>query len=496
MSKKNLDKLFQEKFKDFHKAPDPKVWQSIEASLKEKEKNRRIIPIWWKLGGAAAIITLALFIINPLGNKQNIPSTIVTETEKPTKEEKTITKEKSIQIKEKINASEQITDVNNEKILEEKNTTTRLPQNIITTNKKNNASSVTSSSKVSGSSYAKNTSKNTVITKESTNTNISSTTIANNANNVKLEEHFSENAKNTITQAQEKNIPSKIAKEIEEEEITLVQEDAKKSIYDEIKEQEEEKEDLLAEKTKTNKWSAGANVAPVYFNAIGDGSPVDAMFTSNSKSGNTNLSYGLSIAYEVNKKLSIRSGVHKVDYSYNTNDILFSSNFNSSTNKISTINYNNSSSNLEVISTDTNLNVSSNAPKQETALDASAKNPAKEGVMSQQFGYIEVPVELNYSIIDSKFGVNFIGGLSSLFLIDNSIFLSSDAITTELGEANNINSVNFSTNIGIGLNYKFTPKVKLNVEPMFKYQLNTFSNTQGDFNPYSIGVYSGLLFKF
>ena len=64
------------------------------------------------------------------------------------------------------------------------------------------------------------------------------------------------------------------------------------------------------------------------------------------------------------------------------------------------------------------------------------------------------------------------------------------------GEANNINSVNFSTNLGLGLDYKFTPKLKFNVEPVFKYQLNTFSNTSGSFNPYSLGVYSGFTLKF
>ncbi|WP_273568743.1 hypothetical protein [Maribacter halichondriae] len=49
MSKKNLDKLFQEKFKDFSEIPDEKVWENISASL-DKKNRRRVIPIWWKLG--------------------------------------------------------------------------------------------------------------------------------------------------------------------------------------------------------------------------------------------------------------------------------------------------------------------------------------------------------------------------------------------------------------------------------------------------------------
>jgi hypothetical protein len=125
-----------------------------------------------------------------------------------------------------------------------------------------------------------------------------------------------------------------------------------------------------------------------------------------------------------------------------------------------------------------------------------AKSPGRTGTMGQQIGYLEVPLEVNYALLDSKFGIDLIGGLSSLFLTDNSVVLQSSGKTTELGEANNINSVNFSTNVGLGLNYKFTDKLKLSVEPVFKYQLNTFNDTSGNFNPYSLGVYSGFSFKF
>jgi hypothetical protein len=116
--------------------------------------------------------------------------------------------------------------------------------------------------------------------------------------------------------------------------------------------------------------------------------------------------------------------------------------------------------------------------------------------MVQQLGYIEVPLELNYAVVDKRFGVDLIGGVSSLFLVDNAVLLESNDLVTEVGEANNINSMNFSANVGMGLNYKFSPKIQINIEPVFKYQLNTFSNVSGSFRPYSIGVYSGFSFRF
>ena len=54
----------------------------------------------------------------------------------------------------------------------------------------------------------------------------------------------------------------------------------------------------------------------------------------------------------------------------------------------------------------------------------------------------------------------------------------------------------FSTNFGIGLKYGFMKSFEFNVEPTFKYQLNTFSSDAGNFKPYLFGIYSGISYKF
>ena len=38
--KKNIDRIFQEKFKDFEKEPSEKVWSSIASKLDEKEEKK------------------------------------------------------------------------------------------------------------------------------------------------------------------------------------------------------------------------------------------------------------------------------------------------------------------------------------------------------------------------------------------------------------------------------------------------------------------------
>jgi len=71
MNKHNLDKLFQEKFKDLDTLPDASVWESIEASLDKKKKKRRVVPMWWSLGGVAAALVIGLLVFNPFGKTTN-----------------------------------------------------------------------------------------------------------------------------------------------------------------------------------------------------------------------------------------------------------------------------------------------------------------------------------------------------------------------------------------------------------------------------------------
>ncbi|HZH70454.1 MAG TPA: hypothetical protein VFD80_08395, partial [Flavobacteriaceae bacterium] len=110
--------------------------------------------------------------------------------------------------------------------------------------------------------------------------------------------------------------------------------------------------------------------------------------------------------------------------------------------------------------------------------------------------YYEIPLELEYAIINTKFGVNLIGGVSTLFLGNNEISVKSENFSSALGEANNLSNVSFSTNVGLGLDYKLSQRFIFNMEPMFKYQINPYTDSSVNFKPYYLGVYSGLSFKF
>lgn len=74
--RKHIDRLFQEKFKDFEASPREEVWKNISSRLQEKQRKKRVIPLWYKLASVAAILafffsyTTGLFKFNNLKTPQ------------------------------------------------------------------------------------------------------------------------------------------------------------------------------------------------------------------------------------------------------------------------------------------------------------------------------------------------------------------------------------------------------------------------------------------
>ena len=240
------------------------------------------------------------------------------------------------------------------------------------------------------------------------------------------------------------------------------------------------------EKVKTTQASTGritvATIfAPIYISSLGDGSGIDSQFKDNPASGNSSYSYGVKFAYKLNNKFSVQSGVNLINLGYTTNNIYV-------TPGVSVIGFSNLSTNP------TNLG----KPQQfatSKLRDLNAIDPNK-GSLNQVFGYVEIPVELKYSVTDGKLGVNLVGGFSTLLLNKDEVFIETNSITQSLGSSNNLRSINFSGNIGLDVDYSIRENLFINVSPMFKMQTNTFSKNSGSIQPYYLGVYTGLNYKF
>ena len=229
------------------------------------------------------------------------------------------------------------------------------------------------------------------------------------------------------------------------------------------------------------KWSVGPTVAPVFFNSLQTGSPLNSELSDNSKTSDNSLSVGVRVNYQLSQKLFIQSGINRVDLAYNTNNV--NAFITSSKNG-----YNNINTSKPGVYLTPGQNATSSVKD--------LNRPGVSGDINQFMQYYELPVEMKYSLYDRKLGLNLVGGFSTMILSDNSVsFVSNDGIT-DLGGANNLNSLNFSGNVGVDLDYKISKSWYLNVAPMFKYQFNTYSGNSGDFRPYYFGLYSGLNYKF
>lgn len=117
--------------------------------------------------------------------------------------------------------------------------------------------------------------------------------------------------------------------------------------------------------------------------------------------------------------------------------------------------------------------------------------------LEQVFGSIEIPLHVRYQLNDNKVQFSLSGGLSGGILVNNKVFMKASGDKELLGSTENIRKFNLSTDLGIGVEYPLGRKVKLMVEPGFRYFLQSLSkNDLIDFKPYTFTLSTGIGIEF
>ncbi|MCC8359697.1 PorT family protein [Salinimicrobium sediminilitoris] len=220
----------------------------------------------------------------------------------------------------------------------------------------------------------------------------------------------------------------------------------------------------LKNERSAEKFKLTTRIAPVYFSNMGNGNALNNSFSPKEASGQVTFSYGVNVAYKVSEKINIRSGLNKVDLEYNTREVSFN----------------------DVAATNTFA-----SKMAETTTLSSPSN----GTLSQKMGFLEVPLEVEYVLINEKFAFGIIGGGSILFLEENELLLDFPDNKANLGETNNMNNLSYTTNLGLSMGYNLSKQLQLSLEPVVKFQMNTFRSSEGQ-TPYFFGLYSGFSYKF
>ena len=469
--KKNIDQLFNERLANHKQAPGSHVWDNIQARL-EKDKKDRVIAIWFKVAGVAASLALIFYLAGSLGDTQN--NSVV---------------EQQLDDKNNSNTSPKI----------DKELEVNLPidkSRITTTNQDAQKQTITPQVEVNETKASKN---QIIVLKNPANAIaeggvkkdpvVPTTNLALGVVNPKTPLVVTENKEAIASQVV---APPSSVSAIAETEKTNMASAEKKSIFDAIKEQKQlESSEAVAKKnSQENLWEIAPNIAPVYFNTLSQGSSIDASFADNTQRGDVNISYGIGVRYALSDRLKIRSGINNVALSYSTSDIELGDGPVSAA--LRNIDYNREG--IVVIAQD--LGTFSSQNQDGTFGEITPKSTNGEAFINQNISYYEVPLELSYTLFDNAFGLDVIGGVSTLVLGENQVSVTAGSYSEVLGAANNLSSISFASNIGLGLHYKMSSNLRLNVEPMFKYQLNPYTDSSVSFKPYYLGVYTGLSFKF
>ncbi|MDC1435189.1 hypothetical protein N8094_00725 [Flavobacteriaceae bacterium] len=470
--KKNIDQLFNERFANHQADPASHVWDKIQARL-EKDKKDRVIAIWWRAAGVAASLALVFSLAGLLDTTQ---SNSVVEQQPEVKNNSTPSTKIDTAVEINLRQDKPRVAASN-----------KAAQNQIITPKVEANDNKTSKNEISVLDKPKKAVAKLAVKKEAgvPAKNLGVAVVKPNNSPV-----ISENKEIINTEVVVPTVSSAIITALE----NISPEGAEKqSIFDAIKEQEQlESKEAVANNTtpQENLWEIAPNIAPVYYNTLSQGSSIDASFADNSQSGDVNISYGIGVRYALSDRLKIRSGFSNVALSYSTGGIELGDGPVSLA--LKTIDY--ASEGVVVIAQD--LGTFSSQNQDGTFGDITPKSTNGEAFINQNISYYEVPLELSYTLFDSAFGLDVIGGISTLLLGNNEVSVTAGSYNEILGSANNLSSLSFATNIGLGLHYKVSSKFRLNIEPMFKYQLNPYTDSSVSFKPYYLGVYTGLSFKF
>lgn len=484
---KKIGKLFKERLNYLDATPREGGWNAIQTELDKKKKKRRFfIPFWFRTASLFLTgIVISAYIYDTNSNFRNF-NLFDKKIEIKTTDSENLKNNKLQNYKQELVTIDSTNQKNDDDILSEKSTennkfikseiTKKLESEKINKSKNSeskNSSNYSNNFKVSTKSNLKKTtfSKNKFERKksiteannkkqDSSSTNISDENIIYNQNSI------SKNTiQTTIENSSEKSFQSNLTEKVEIKKTDSI---SNKKLKKELVKLEE-KDSLKIEEIKKEKFTLFAFASPTLSVFNSKTSLLDSRLDNNSKNAEIGLSYGAYLCFEGTERFSLRIGIAKSNLKFITKNALIN------TSNYSEINYATGFSNTFIYSQSNNSQLTN---------------------IKQEITYIEVPLEAKYKIIDKKISINGIIGFSYLFLDKNEVYFeTSNGAKYNVGSTRDLLKQTIGVNLGIGLDYKITKKLKLNIEPILKYNLKNSQNSNYS-NPLSTTIFTGLEYCF
>lgn len=252
----------------------------------------------------------------------------------------------------------------------------------------------------------------------------------------------------------------------------------------------------LEREKKNNKLkiALSGHVAPIYTSGSYTSSMVNTKgysYSKNQMRGTVNIRGGLKLSVATGKRLSVQTGIFYGRMGQNTDErntgprvLAFGEN-------VSAYNY-----------TVTPLgNIKSHAKavsyRSREAIMLSNTSKSRIEEIEQVFDALEIPLSLRYQVYENKVSLSVSGGFSGNIIVDNKVYFISGDQKRNVGSTEDIRRFNMSTDLGLGIAYPITPKIKIMLEPGFKYYLQSLSrNEQINFKPYMFSLSTGIGIEF
>lgn len=270
--------------------------------------------------------------------------------------------------------------------------------------------------------------------------------------------------------------------------------------------------DLIEAKVpNNNKWILGGEFSPLYsYRYIADaGGDHNKDYYNSTENPIMSYTGGLNLQYKAIKRLTIQAGIYyttlgqSIDYMSvyaNTAYDLVAEEYKdrfinsySITNSSGDVSFN--SPYVIVDEKATRVNNLSNSKGVADVSDPIFSNLDAE--IQQSFQYVEVPFLMRYKLIDKNVDFNIVGGFGANFLIGNDVYLKYANNKEVIGETKGVNTINYNSTLGFGIEYPVMDRINIRLEPSIKYYLNEINSSSSvESHPYSIGIYAGINYSF
>ena len=250
------------------------------------------------------------------------------------------------------------------------------------------------------------------------------------------------------------------------------------------------------------RFEIGASVSPAMgFSSANNNTRLAELV--NSEQTRPTYSTGLTFGYKISPRLTIQSGIGLSSVGQTITDVdVFAGLSDFYTVKGAYL-YSVETASGTILAGNTDLYLADNTNRVSTTIPGNMADPSKYNLtqvgnnIHQVFRYLELPVIIRYKVIDQKVGLNFSGGMSYGYLVENSAYVNDGANTIPVGRTEGVNVHSISSQLSLGMEYNISTNISFNLEPVFKYYVTPVSALSGTlYKPYSIGFFSGVFFKF